>query len=326
MSSNLLPMLGARPGIGRLFLPEDDVPGRAGTAVLGYGTWTRRFGADPNVIGRAITLNGQPYTVVGVLPASFSLPREVLPTLGRAEDAEVVLPLPLGPEDATVRRGEDYNLLATLKPGATVQQAQAEMDTITRRLRESFPEFYPANGGLTFAVVPLHEYVVGEVRHALVVLVAAVGIVLLVACVNVANLLLARAIGRQRELAVRAAIGASRWRLARQMLTESLLLAGLGGALGLVLARWSLDGIRLLGAGSVPRLHEIAIDGSVMAFTVGASLLSGLFFGLAPVWRLNHVAVHDALKDAARGSAHRPDGAAVRACAVRSSWASWRCR
>ena len=176
------------------------------------------------------------------------------------------------------------------------------MDTITRRLRESFPEFYPANGGLTFAVVPLHEYVVGEVRHALVVLVAAVGIVLLVACVNVANLLLARAIGRQRELAVRAAIGASRWRLARQMLTESLLLAGLGGALGLVLARWSLDGIRLLGAGSVPRLHEIAIDGSVLAFTVGASLLSGLLFGLAPVWRLNHVAVHDALKDAARGS------------------------
>ncbi len=302
VSSNLLPMLGARPSLGRLFLPEDDVPGRAGTAVLGHGTWTRRFGADPGVIGRAITLNGQPYTVVGVLPASFSLPREVLPTLGGAEDAEVLLPLPLGPEDATVRRGEDYNLIATLKPGAGVHQAQAEMDAITRKLRDGFPEFYPANGGLTFAVVPLHEYVVGDVRHALVVLVAAVGIVLLVACVNVANLLLARAIGRQRELAVRAAIGASRWRLARQMLTESLLLATLGGALGLVLARWSLDGIRLLGEGSVPRLHEIAIDGSVLAFTVGASLLSGLLFGLAPVWRLNHVAVHDALKDAARGS------------------------
>ena len=157
VSSNLLPMLGARPSLGRLFLPEDDVPGRAGTAVLGHGTWTRRFGADPNVIGRAITLNGQPYTVVGVLPASFSLPREVLPTLGRAEDAEVLLPLALGPEDATVRHGEDYNLLATLKPGATVQQAQGEMDAITRRLREGFPEFYPANGGLTFAVVPLHE-------------------------------------------------------------------------------------------------------------------------------------------------------------------------
>jgi hypothetical protein len=114
VSSNLLPMLGARPSLGRFFLPEDDVPGRAGTAVLGHGTWTRRFGADPGVIGRAITLNGQPYTVVGVLPDSFSLPREVLPTLGGAEDAEVLLPLPLGPEDATVRRGEDYNLIATL--------------------------------------------------------------------------------------------------------------------------------------------------------------------------------------------------------------------
>ena len=302
VSSNLLPMLGARPSLGRLFLPEDDVPGRAGTAVLGHGTWTRRFGADPGVVGRAITLNGQPYTVVGVLPASFSLPREVLPTLGGAEDAEVLLPLPLGPEDVTVRRGEDYNLIATLKAGTTLQQAQAEMDGLTRRLRDGFPEFYPANGGLTFAVVPLHEYVVGDVRHALAVLVAAVGIVLLVACVNVANLLLARAMGRQRELAVRAAIGASRWRLARQMLTESLLLSTMGGLVGLVLARWSLEGIRVLGQGSVPRLGEIAIDGSVLTFTLLASLLSGLLFGLAPVWRLNHVAVHDALKDAARGS------------------------
>ena len=254
------------------------------------------------MVGRSITLNGQPYTVVGVLPVSFSLPREVLPTLGGAEDAEVLLPLPLGPKDATVRRGEDYNLIATLTRGVSVQRAQAEMDAITKRLRDGFPEFYPANGGLTFAVIPLHEYVVGDVRQALNVLVAAAGIVWLVACVNVANLLLARAIGRQRELAVRAALGASRWRLSRQMLTESLLLASLGGVVGLVLAQWSLDGIRLIGEGSVPRLHEVTIDASVLVFTLAASLVSGLLFGLVPVWRLNHVAVHDALKDAARGS------------------------
>ena len=301
-SSNLLPMLGATAAHGRLFLPEDDIPGRAGTAVLSHGTWTRRFGADPSIVGRAITINGLPYTVVGVLDRSFSLPREVLPTLGGADEAEVLLPLPLGPEAATVRRGEDYNLLATLAPGATVARSQAQMDALTARLRQTYPEFYPPNGGLTFTVTPLQEYVVGDVRRALLVLIAAVGVVLLVACVNVANLLLARAIGRQRELAVRAAIGASRWRLARQMLTESLPLAVMGGGLGLVLARWSLDGIRLLGAGSVPRLHEIAIDGPVLVFTALAALGSGVLFGLAPVWRLNHVAVHDALKDAARGA------------------------
>ncbi len=302
VSSNLLPMLGVRALYGRLFDAADDVPGREGAAVLGHGTWVRRFGADPGVVGRAITLNGTPYTVVGILPAGFSLPREVLPTLGGAEDAEVLLPLPLGPEDATVRRGEDYNLLATLKPGVSVADAQAQMNALTARLRAEFPDFYPANGGLTFAVIPLHDYVVGDVRQALLVLIGGVAIVLLVAGVNVANLLLTRALGRQREMAVRAAIGASRWRLAKLLLGESLLLSAMGGALGLVFARWSLDGIRLLGAGSVPRLHEISIDWSVLAFTAAVSIVSGIVFGLVPVWRVNHVVVHDALKDAARGS------------------------
>ena len=302
VSSNLLPMLGTPALVGRLFEPADDAPGREGTAVLGHGTWVRRFGGDPGVVGRAVTLNGKPYTVVGVLPAGFSLPREVLPTLGGAEDAEVLLPLPLGPEDATVRRGEDYNLLARLAPGVSAADAQSQMNALTGRLRTEYPDFYPANGGLTFAVIPLHDYVVGDVRQALLVLVGGVAIVLLVAGVNVANLLLTRALGRQRELAVRAAIGASRWRLAKLLLGESVLLSVMGGALGLVLARWSLDGIRLLGAGSVPRLHEISIDWSVLAFTAAVSIASGIVFGLVPVWRVNHVAVHDALKDAARGS------------------------
>ena len=303
VSSNLLPMLGARALHGRLFLPEDDGPGRAGTAVLNHGTWTRRFGADPSIVGGAITLDGQPYTVVGILPSGFSLPREVLPTLGGAEDAEVLLPLPLGPEDATVRRGEDYNLLARLGPGVTVADAQGQMNALTARLRAGFPEFYPANGGLAFAVIPLHDYVVGDVRQALLVLVGAVGIVLLVASVNVANLLLARALARQRELAVRTALGASRWRIARQLLAESLVLAAVGGALGLVLAQWGLDGIRVLGAGSVPRLQEIAIDRGVLAFTAFVSIATGLLFGLVPVWRAGRVPVHETLKDAARGSA-----------------------
>jgi predicted permease len=302
VSSNLLPMLGARAIHGRLFLPEDDVPGREGTAILGHGIWTRRFGGDPGIVGRSLTLNGKPFTVIGILPPSFSLPQEVLPTLGRAEEADVLLPLPLDAEAATVRSGEDYNLIATLAPGVGVEQARAEMNGLTARLRQRFPEYYPANGGLTFAVIPLQEYVVGDVRLEIAVLVGAVAIVLLIACANVANLLLTRALGRQRELAVRAALGASRWHLARQILAESLLLAMLGGFLGLLLAQWSLDGIRLLGTGSVPRLHEITIDGPVLAFTLVVSAVSGVLFGLAPIWRLNHITVHDALKDAARGS------------------------
>jgi predicted permease len=303
VSSNLLPMLGAQPLLGRVFTSDDDVAGREARAILGHGTFVRRFGSDPASVGRAIILDGEPYTVIGVMPASFSLPREVLPTLGGAEDAEILVPLPLEADAATVRRGEDYNLLARLGPGATVDSVQSEMDGLTARLRREFPAFYPPNGGLRFTVTPLNDYVVGDVRRALLVLAGAVGMVLLIACVNVAHLQLTRAMGQQRELAVRAALGASRWRLARQMLGESLLLAAMGGVAGLVLADWSLDGIRWLGEGSVPRLQEIALDGWALAFTAVVSMASGVLFGLVPVLRAGRVAVHDTLKDAARGSA-----------------------
>lgn len=301
-SSNLLPMLGARAQLGRLFLPEDDLPGREGTAVLGHGAWARRFGADPGIVGRAITLNGLPYTVVGVLPAAFSLPREVLPTLGGADNADVLLPLPLGSEAATVRRGEDYNLVARLAPGATVAGVQAEMDALTARLRQRFPEFYPPNGGLTFTVTPLHEQVVGDVRRPLGILLGAVGLLLVIASVNVASLQLARAAGRQRELAVRAALGAGRWPLSRLLLAESLLLAVAGGAIGLLVAAWSLDGIRALGEGSVPRLGEVAIDFRVLAFAAVVTVGAGVISGLVPLLRTRRVAVSETLKNSARGA------------------------
>ncbi|MBP6703309.1 MAG: ABC transporter permease, partial [Vicinamibacteria bacterium] len=154
VSSNLLPMLGVRPILGRLFVAEDDVPGRAGTALLSHGAWTRRYGKDPAVLGRAIVLNGEPHEVVGVLPEHFSLPREVLPTLGTAEDGEMFLPLPLAPTAVTNRGQEDYNIIARLKPGVSAAAAQVEMDAITARLRAEHPEVYPANGGLTFGIVP----------------------------------------------------------------------------------------------------------------------------------------------------------------------------
>lgn len=172
VSSNLLPMLGVRPILGRFFVAEDDAPGRAGTALLSHGAWTRRYGRDPLILGRAIVLNGEPHEVVGVLPEGFSLPREVLPTLGTAEDGEMFLPLPLAATAVTNRGQEDYNIIARLKPGVTVSAAQVEMDALTARLRSEHPDVYPPNGGLTFGIVPLLDQVVGNVRGILVVLIA----------------------------------------------------------------------------------------------------------------------------------------------------------
>ena len=259
VSSNLLPMLGQQAALGRLFVPDEDLPDRTATAVLSYGTWARRFGSDPGVLGKKIILNGVPYEIVGVMPRSFSLPREVMPTLDGAEQAEILLPLPLPANAAQNRDHEDYNIVGKLKPGVSVQQAQAEMDTITARLRHEFPEVYPPNGGLTFGIVPLLEQVVGNVRRTLYLLLGAVGFVLLIACVNLANLQLSRAVARQKEIAVRTALGATRVRIVRQLLTESVLLAFAGGALGIALAFLALHWVRLLGPQSVPRVSDIGI-------------------------------------------------------------------
>jgi predicted permease len=302
VSSNLLPMLGARAAFGRLFVAAEDSAGAPATAVLGHGTWMRRYGGDQNAIGASILVNGQPYQVVGVLPASFTLPRDVMPTLNGAEDAELVLPLPLGPKAAESRGREDYNIIGALKPGVSVREAQAEMDGLTAGLRRDHPDVYPPNGGLTFGIVPLREQVVGEVRRSLVVLAGSVGFVLLIACANVANLLLSRALARQREMAVRAALGAGRARIIRQLMTESLLLASAGGGLGLLMSVASVNWIHALGAKSIPRLHDVAIDGRVLLFTLAISLLAGVLFGLAPALRLSRLDLHHTLKDASRGS------------------------
>jgi predicted permease len=302
-TSNLLPMLGAKALYGRLFTPEDDHVGGPNIAVLSYGMWARRYGSNPQMVGRQITISSHLYEVVGVLPKSFSLPREVLPMLDGTEQADIMIPMPFTANAAEVRGHEDFNIIATLRPGVTLQQARVEMDTITTRLRQTHPEVYPANGGLTFVILPLLEQVVGNVRHTLWLLLASVACVLLIACVNVANLLLSRAVGRQKEIAVRTAVGASSGRIIRQLLTESVLLAIAGGILGILLAIVSIHWTHVLGPKSVPRLSEVGIRGDALLFTLLISVVSGILFGLAPALRVAQPNLHLVLKDSDRGSA-----------------------
>ena len=303
VSSNLLPMFGARPALGRLLTPDEDWPGRPTTAVLTDGIWTRRFGRDPHMIGKSIIINGQTYEVVGILPQSFSLSQEVVPLLYGTEQAEIFLPLPLAPSASQVRDHEDYNIVGKLKPEVSLLQAQAEMDTITARLRGEFPENYPPNGGLTFSIVPLLEQVVGNVRRSLWMLLGSVGFVLLIACANIANLMLSRAVARQQEIAVRRALGATRWHIVRQLMTESLLLSLCGGALGIFICILSARWIHILGTKSIPRLQDVGIDGRVLLFTLLISAFSGILFGLAPALRVSRLDLNSTLKDTSRGSA-----------------------
>jgi predicted permease len=302
VSSSLFPLLSANPMHGRVFLPEEDEPGKPLTVVLSYGFWQRFFGSDPDVIGRTLTLNGNNFTVVGVMPAEFSLNKEIMPAVNGIQNADLLLPLPMNEGARTNRGNEDFNIFARLKPGITVAQAQAEMDIIADRMKREFPGNYPPDGGLTISVVPLLEQVVGDIHLALSVLFGAVGFVLLIACANVANLLLSRAAVRQKEIAIRAAVGASQRRILQQLLTESVLLSLAGGVVGLVIALLVVRALRVLGPESIPRLTEVGVDGRVMAFTCLIALLTGIIFGLAPALQATRVDLNKVLKQGARGS------------------------
>ncbi len=295
--------LGVSPQIGRWFTPDEDRPDNRRVAAISYGLWQRRFGGDPGIVGRKIILNGNPYLVVGVMPPGFKHP---LP--GMRLPVEIWAPLGVDPAKAG-RRSDFLGVVARLKPGVGIEQARAEMNSIMSRLEAQYPN---SNRGWGVIVLPLLERFVGEMRRTLYVLLAAVGFLLLIACANVANLFLARATGRQREVAIRAALGAGRWRIVRQMLTESALLGAIGGAVGLLLAKWGMDALIGVSPVSLPRIGEVSLDWRVLGLTFGVALTTGVLFGLLPALQAANPNLNEALKDGGRGPADTARGKRVR--------------
>lgn len=292
LTGGMFQLLGVSPALGRTFNRDEDQPGRERVVVLSHPLWQRRFAGDPGVVGRQVILDGQSYTVIGVMPPDFRF------APFWATNAELWSPLNLASR-ANDRGGQSLRVFARLKPGVNRALAQADVTTIFRRLEQTYPEM---NKGLALAVEPLHEQVVGKTRPALMILFGAVGFVLLIACANVANLMMARATSRHKEIALRTALGASRTRIARQLLTESVLIALLGGAAGLLLGIAGMRALLALGPNSLPRFQTIGLDFLTLGFTFGLSVLTGILFGLAPVLQVRKWNWRDNLKESTRGA------------------------
>nr|MBA3651262.1 ABC transporter permease [Chthoniobacterales bacterium] len=306
VSANLFDVLGVQPRLGRGFLPQEDTPGTR-VVLLSDGLWQRRFGADPRVIGQAVNLNGESYTVVGVMP-----PGVQLPGYDNWRD-QLWVPIAFPNEEAQQRGNHFLEVIARMKPGVTLQQARAEMDTIAAQLAKQYPK---ENLCLGAVVNQLRDEVVGDIRPALLVLLGAVGFVLLIACANVANLLLARAAVRQKEIALRLALGANRSRLTRQFLTESMLLALLGGAVGLLFAFAGLDVLKRFIPQEISQAGSITIDTRVLGFTAIIAVVTGFVFGLAPAAQASNFSLNETLKEGGRDAASGGKGFRLRGLLV----------
>jgi putative ABC transport system permease protein len=290
VSDGFFALFGATPQLGRDFLPEEDKPGSNFVVMLSNGLWQRRFGGDPKIVNQAINLNGQSYTVIGVMPASFRY---------GGRDLDLWTPIAFTAQQAQNHGGHYLQVVGRLKPDVTVEQARTEMVTIAGRLAAQYPD---VNTGWSVKLAPMLEFAVRDIKPALLVLLGAVAFVLLIACANVANLLLARAAGRQKEIAIRTAMGAGRWRIVRQLLTESVLLSLTGGFVGLVLAKWGMDLLLKLAPQNLPRMGDVGLDGRALAFTAAITLLTGVIFGLVPALQASKPNLNEVMKDAGRGS------------------------
>jgi putative ABC transport system permease protein len=288
-SANLFSALGVGAALGRTYLEEEDTASGAPVVVLSHGLWQRYFGADPEIVGKSLTLSGSKMTIIGVMPAGFQF----------LDAAQLYLPLGQNPVAARGRGVRLLSVVGLLGPESTPEQARAEVKAIAGRLAQQYPD---TNTDIGARLVPLQEQVTSKVRPALLILLGAVGFVLLIACANVANLMLARAAARRREVAIRAALGAGRARLVRQMLTESIVLSVVGGAAGVLLAAWGIDLLMALAPSQIPRYNPIGIDSTVLGFTLGVAVITGILFGLAPALQASKLDLQSALKEGGRGA------------------------